>query len=183
MGMWLHLWLVWKFMAESDESILNVAWHGKMYLVLFVVPGKCEAKVLCAVPVGVNFVVFLKDDHKMFDIVFVDVLHAKIVDDEGEADRVPVMTPVSWCDCALTVVSCFVEAFGEEFLRNDAGLWEAIHPASHFAENIAICVHFVAESVFMDDVLWKEIKFHPEVLITVHGHHEVEVLDVNSHEL
>ncbi len=54
------------------------------------------------------------------------------------------MTPVLWCDSAL-LVSCFVNAFGEEFLRNDAGLWEAVHSALHFAENIAVPVHFVME--------------------------------------
>jgi hypothetical protein len=115
-------------------------------------------------------------------LVFVDVLHPKIVNNKGEADVAPVMTPVSWCDCAL-LVSCFVKAFGEKFLHNDAGLWEAVHSALHFAENFAFCVHFVMESVFMDDVLWEEFKFHPEILIMAHGHHEVEVLDVDSHEL
>ncbi len=156
MGMWLHL-----FMANSIESILNVARHGKIYLVLFVVPVKCEAKESCAFPVGVNFVVLLEDAHKMFNLVFVDVLHAKIVDNKGEAVGVPVMMPVSWCDCAL-LVSCFGKVFGEEFLRNDAGLWEAVvHPTLHFAANIAFCVRFVAESIFIDDVLWEEFKFYP----------------------
>ncbi len=93
----------------------------------------------------------------MFGVVFVDVLHAKIVDNEGDAYGAPDTTPISWCDCALPV-SCFVKAFGEEFLHNDAGLWEAVHPASHFAENIAFCVHFVSESVFLNDVLWEELK-------------------------
>jgi hypothetical protein len=31
--------------------------------------------------------------------------------------------------------------------------------------------------------MWEEFEFHPEVLIAIHGHHEVEVLDVNGHEL
>ncbi len=37
--------------------------------------------------------------------------------------------------------------------------------------------------MFVNDVLWEEFEFHPEVLVAIHGHHEVEVLDVNSHEL
>jgi hypothetical protein len=118
----------------------------------------------------------------MVDIVFVDVLHTKIVKDKGEVDGAPVMTPVSWCDSALAV-SCFVKAFGEGFLRNDASLWEAVHSTSHFAETIAVRVHFVTECIFVDDVLLEEFEFHPEVLVANHGHHEVEVLDVNSHEI
>jgi hypothetical protein len=118
----------------------------------------------------------------MVDVVFVDVLHAKIVNDEGETDGAPVVPPVSWCDSALAV-SCFVKAFGEEVLRNDASLWEAIHSTSHFAENIAIRISFVKECVFIDDVLWEEFEFHPEVLEAIHGRHEVKVLDVDGHEL
>jgi hypothetical protein len=64
----------------------------------------------------------------------------------------PIVPPVSWCDSARAV-SCFVKAFGEEVLRNNAGLWEAVHSTLHFAENIAICVHFVTECIFVDDVL------------------------------
>ena len=90
----------------------------------------------------------------MLDIFFVDVLHTKIVNDKGKADRAPVVSPISWGDCALTVPG-FVETFGEEFLRDYSGLWEAVHPASHFTEDIAFCVHFVTESVFIDDILWE----------------------------
>jgi hypothetical protein len=133
-------------------------------------------------PVGVDLVILLENHHEMVDVVFVDVLHAKIVDNEGETDGAPVVLPVSWCDSALAV-SYFVKAFGEDVLRNDASLWEAIHSMSHFAENIAIRVHFVMECTFIDDVLWEEFKFHPEVLVAIHGCHEVEVLDVGSHEL
>ncbi len=115
-------------------------------------------------------------------IVFVDVLHAKIVDDEGEAYWAPVMLPVSWCDSALPV-ACFVEALGKKFLCNDAGLWEVVHSTLHFTENIAVRVHFVTECVFIKDVLWEEFEFHPEVLITVHVHHEEKFFDVDSHEL
>ncbi len=180
--MWLKLWLVWKCVAKPDEGILDVAWHGKMYLLLFVVPVECEYKVSCSFPVGVNFVVLLEDAHKMVNIVFVDVLHAKIVDNEGEADGVPVKLPVSWCDSALPV-ACFMEAFDEKFLRNDVGLWEAVQSRFHFAENIAVCIPFVTECIFIDDVMWEDFEFHPEILVKVHGHHEVEVLDVDSHEL
>jgi hypothetical protein len=45
----------------------------------------------------------------MVNVVFVDVLHAKIVHDKGEADGVPIVLPVSWCDSALAV-TCFVKA-------------------------------------------------------------------------
>ena len=67
----------------------------------------------------------------------------------------------------------------------DSGLRETVHSLSYFAENVAICVHFVAKSVFLDDILWEEVYFHPEVFEAGHGHggHQVEVFDVDRHEL
>ncbi len=91
----------------------------------------------------------------MVDVGLVDVLHAKIVNNQGEADWAPFVAPVSRGYFAL-LVACFVELFGEEVLGNDAGLWEAVHSLSYFAENVAICIHFVTEFVFLNDILWEE---------------------------
>ena len=65
----------------------------------------------------------------------------------------------------------------------DAGLGETIHAVSHFTEDIAICVHFVTESVFIDDVWWEQLQFHLEVFEAVHWCHQIEILDVDCHEL
>ncbi len=65
------------------------------------------------------------------------------------------MVPVSTGYFAL-LVACFVESFGEEFLGNDASLREAVHSLSYFAENVAICINFVTEFVFLDDILWED---------------------------
>ncbi len=93
----------------------------------------------------------------------------------------PIVCLVVWCDFALAV-TCLVKAFGQEFLSNDAGLWEALHPATYFTEDIAFCIYFVMEPIFVYDVLWEKFNFHSEVFLTIHRHHEVKVLDVNSHE-
>ncbi len=61
-------------------------------------------------------------------------------------------------------------------------MWKAIHPATHFTEDIAFCIRFVMETIFINNVLWEEFEFHSEVLKMVLGSHEVEVADVNSHE-
>ncbi len=153
-----------------------------MDLVCGIVPVEREAKVLGAFPINVNLVVLLEYAGKIVNVFLVDVLHSKVVDNKGEADWVPIVTPISWCDLAL-LVPCLVKALGEEVLSNNSSLREAIHPMSHFAENIAVCVRFVTESIFIDDVLGEQFQFHSEVLLPVHGSHEVEVLDVNGHEL
>jgi hypothetical protein len=153
-----------------------------MDLACGVVPVEREAKVLGAFPIDVDLVVMLEYAGKMFDVFLVDVLHSKVIDNEGEANWVPIVMPISWCDLAL-LVPFLVEGLGEEVLSNNAGLREAIHPASHFTENVAICVRFVTKSVFIDDVLREQFQFNSEVLVQVHGSHEVEVLDVDGHEV
>jgi hypothetical protein len=87
----------------------------------------------------------------MLDVILVDVLHTKIIHNQCEADGSPVMSPVPWRDFALAV-SGLVKSLGEEVLRNDAGLWKAIHSSLHFIENISICVHLVVESIFLNDI-------------------------------
>ncbi len=153
-----------------------------MDLVCGVVPIKHEAKVSRAFPINVNFIVFLEYADEMLDIVLVGVLYSKVIDNKGEADWAPIVTPVSWCDLALPV-PCLVEVLGEEVLSKNAGLREAVHPALHFTENVAICIHFVMEPISIDDVLGEKFQFYSEVLVMVHGSHEVVVLDVDCHEL
>ncbi len=51
-----------------------------------VVPVKHEAKVSCAFPVNVDLVVMLEYAGKMFDIFLVDVLHSKVINNEGETE-------------------------------------------------------------------------------------------------
>jgi hypothetical protein len=87
------------------------------------------------------------------DVNLVDVLHAEIVNKQGEADWAPFVVPVSRGYFALSV-ACFVELFGEEVLGNDAGLRKVIHSLSYFVEKDAFCIHFVTEFVFLDDILW-----------------------------
>jgi hypothetical protein len=90
----------------------------------------------------------------MPDVILVDVLQTEIIHNQCEADGSPVMSPVPWRDLALAV-SGLVKLLGKEVLRNDAGLRKAVHSSSHFTEDIAISVHLVTESVFLNDIGWE----------------------------
>ncbi len=83
-----------------------------MDLVCVVVLVEHEAKVSGAFPINVNLVVLLEYAGEMFDVFLVDVLHSNDVNNEGEADWAPIVTPISWCDLAL-FVPCLVEVLGE----------------------------------------------------------------------
>ena len=118
----------------------------------------------------------------MINVFLVAVFHPEIINDEGETVGTPVVSPVTWGDLALGV-PCFVESLGEEVLCDDACLGKPIHSTSYFTKYIAIFINLVLEAVFFDDVFWKQLQFHAEVFIPIHGSHEVEVLDVDCHEL
>ncbi len=90
----------------------------------------------------------------MLNVILVDVLHTEIIHNQCEADGSPVMSPVPWHDFALAE-SGLVKLLGKEVLRNDAGLRKAVHSLLHFTEDIAICVHLVAEPVFLNDIGWE----------------------------
>ncbi len=169
-------------MAETDEGVFDVHRHGEMHLALGIVPIECESEVLRSFPVGVHCVILFQYAHEMLNVVLVNVLHAKVIDDECETDGAPVVLPVPWHDLALSIPS-FVESLSEEVLSYDASLWEAVHSALHFAEDIAICIHLVTESVFVNDIRREQLQFHTEVFVLIHWCHEVEIFYVDCHEL
>ncbi len=141
-GVWLLLWLVKHWVAKPDAGFLDVSRHGEVYLPQFVIPIQCESKISCSVPIQVDFIILAEHAGEVFHVDFVDVFYSEIVDDQCETDWTPFVVPVSWCYFTLAV-SCLVESFGEELLRDDTGLREAVHSSSYFTENIAICIHFV----------------------------------------
>jgi hypothetical protein len=153
-----------------------------MHIALGIVSIKHESKVSHSFPVGVDCVVLFQYAHEMLDVGFVNVLHPKVVDNECETDGAPVVSIVPWHDLALSIPS-FVELLNEEVLRYNAGLWEGVHSASHFTEDIAICIHLVVESVFVNDIRQEQLQFHTEVFVLIHWCHEVEIIYVNCHEL
>ena len=111
-----------------------------------------------------------------------DIFDAEVVHDEAETDGAPAVLPVTRSDLALGI-PCFVESLGEEVLGNDTCLGKTVHATPYFAKNVAICIDFVSEAIFFDDILGEQIHFHAKVFLPIHGSHEVKILDVDSHEL
>ena len=110
------------------------------------------------------------------------VLDAEVVDQEGEAYRAGVVLPEARCDSAL-VVAVLVEACLEQFLRDDPGVGESIHAAHALHIDVTFGVDFVLEFVVLDDVVGEVRQFHSEELRLDKRGVQVEVIDVDSHEL
>ena len=79
--------------AVLGEHILDVAIHGETARALGVVPRKVDTGVLLALPVFRDGVVLLKDGTEVQSVAFSDVFDAKVIDDEGECDGAPLVTP------------------------------------------------------------------------------------------
>ena len=97
-------------MSEAGECSFNIAGHGEVDFAFLVVPVKCNAKIQSSFPVFFDFVVLLKCLNEVVAVSFVNVVNAKIVHGQCEADGSSVVFPVSWCDLAL-VVSCLKQSF------------------------------------------------------------------------
>jgi hypothetical protein len=75
----------------------------------------------------------------MSDIVFIDVFDSEIVNDKGETDGPPIVSPETWGELALPV-SCDNQPFFEEFLCDDSSLGEPVHASANLAEHVPIVV-------------------------------------------
>ncbi len=96
-------------MSKLGKCLFIVAGHGEVDFMFLVVPIECDAKVPSSFPVFFNFIVLLKCLDEVVDVSFVNVFNGKIIHDQGEADGLPVVFPVPWCDFALAV-SCLKQS-------------------------------------------------------------------------
>ena len=77
----------------------------------------------------------------MSDVVFIDVFDSEVVNDKGETDGPPIVSPEPWGELALTV-SCDNQPFLEEFLSDDSCLGEPVHASANLTEHIPVLVYF-----------------------------------------
>jgi hypothetical protein len=83
-------------------------------------------------------------------------LDAKIIDDKAEGSLLHV-TPKSRHVLTLIVTS-EGKVFSEEFVCEDAGLWEPIHTLQNFDIYPSIGINSFVEIVFVDDFVRKDIQ-------------------------
>ena len=79
MGVGLILGVLRGGMVETNQGIVDVAWHGKVDLVLGVVPIEGEAKVFPAGPILRNLIVRLECRNEVVSVFFANVFDPEIV--------------------------------------------------------------------------------------------------------
>ena len=92
------------------------------------------------------------------------------------------MFPEAGGEVALAVASP-VEALLQEAVGNQAGLGKAVHSSTDLNVHISIKGDHVGQSILVHDVVGEIAQFEPHVFVALHGGVEVEILDVDGHEL
>ena len=91
-----------------------------------VIPIQGDSDVASSVPFGGNSVVLLQclfEVHRMF---LADILDTEIVNDQSELYWSPLVFPEARNQFAL-MVTVLVEAFFQQFVGEETGLWQAVH--------------------------------------------------------
>ena len=91
-----------------------------------VVPVEVYPTVSLSLPILLHFIEFLEDSNKMVRMFLSDVLHPKIIHDQGENYWAGVMCPEIWGLVTL-FVSMLLESFFEEVLCNNSCVRYAVH--------------------------------------------------------
>ena len=126
---------------EVEQSLGDISRHGDITCMDSVVPVEGEAAVLGARQVSGDSVEFAEGLEKMVDVASVDILDAKVVNDEAERDG-----SVGICEESGSVSNRMIAMGGKVLdkvldkacVGNDAGLWQPIHALADFDHNVSI---------------------------------------------
>ena len=77
------------FEAESGDIII----HGETSGAMNVIPLEVDSSVQIALPIFGDVIVFLEGIAKVLGMHFTDIFNTKVVNNEAEEDRTPVVTP------------------------------------------------------------------------------------------
>ena len=88
---------------------MTVPSHCETDCAFGVIPVKINAGEFGPGPIGSDGVVFLEGRQQVVSVASVDILDAKVVDDESQKDGLPTVAPEAWSGETL-VVSMLVES-------------------------------------------------------------------------
>ena len=80
-------------MIPFEEECGDVVIHGEAAGTRSVIPLEVDAGIQIALPIFCDVVVFLVGITKVLGMPFTDIFNTKVVKNEAEEDRTPVVTP------------------------------------------------------------------------------------------
>ena len=94
---------------EPFEGVRNIIWHGKVNAEGVIITIKGDSEVALAFPVPCNVMIVFDAFNEMVSMLLTNISYSKIVQDERETDRPPLMCPQTGCNLAL-VIAMVIEA-------------------------------------------------------------------------
>ena len=166
-------------MVEFFECSGYVAWHGDVDVSFVVVPVKGETAVQFSGPVDSQVVVGFDGVDEMCGISWGKVLHAEIVNAEGERGALRAMAPEAWGERHGFVSGGF-QLLDELVESEDAGFFEAVHATTDFEVDVAVTGDGNGVSVIILDLFRDDGWSDAYVLEVCHACAEVEIFDVEA---
>ena len=118
-------------MVVLDAKGFDVVVHAQATSVLGIIPREIDTRKFRSCPVHCNFVGLLESGDEMFCMLFILILNAKVINNEDEDNRWPLVSPQSRCYGALLVFVCD-KPFGEEVISKASCLFETIDSLVYF---------------------------------------------------
>ena len=120
----LRFW--WGLVTESFQGLEDIVGKGEFDCAIDVIPFEVHPTVGLSCPIDGGFVLFLEVGEEGVSVCFVSILHAEVIDDEGERKRFNGVCEEAWCVRRWVVASLF-EMGKEGFIGDAASLWQSIH--------------------------------------------------------
>ena len=122
---------------------MDVAGHTEITGAMCIIPCEVNATEAFVGPVNVDiFVMVAEALDEVVSMLFANVFYAKIVDDEAECDRAPLMTPKPRC-VGNRCIAVFAQELDKLFFGEDSCLGETVHTAANFHVDFTFVYKFV----------------------------------------
>jgi hypothetical protein len=170
-----------RLVLELGEGLFNVTGYGHVDGARFVVPLESETKVTGARPLGGDGEERLEGGGEMLGVVAAGVLDSEVINNQTEHDGTGSMgeeTVRVFC----SYVAVLGEMLDESIVGELASLGKTVHSFADFNEDVSI-VDEGLELVLFHDAGGNYFDWDSHVLVVLHGSVQVEVFDVDRHEL
>jgi hypothetical protein len=117
----------------------------------------------------------------MFHVGHTGHFDAKVVNNKAECDVMPHVTPQT--RHVLTLIEASDgKAFFVDFICKDASLGQAVHALLNFDIYLSVGVNNVSETIFVDNILGKDVQPEAHVFVALHCSVQIEAGKVNAIE-
>ena len=88
---WLVLRLAGGLVFKTLEGLGDISWHRKVHFSIFIIPFQSNSEIPCSSMVNCDFIMLLETVEQVLLVLLSHVLHAEVVNAEGEGNWAPLV--------------------------------------------------------------------------------------------